>query len=251
MSTTLKRVLIIIGVLVVLGGATLFVLDRTIWAPVQVSSSLPSAPALGPQAQPKSSSSGVPNAPALNNANSTGQLYRIDASQSEVHYEVDETLFDQNNRLNTAIGRTKAVAGDLLIDFNTPANSQLGTFVIDISQFQSDESRRDNFIRRQGLESARYPTATFTTKSIDGLPTQVQPGQSITFKITGDLTVKTTTKSVTWDVTLTANKDKVTGEAVTNILLSDFGAGPLQLPMLQTKDQAKLVFDFVALPVNS
>ena len=247
---TLKRTLIGIAGLAVLAAAVLFVLDRTIFAPVAVSNAVPTAPALAAPSQ-AATSSGELNAPVVNSTNSTAQLYRIDAAQSEVHYEVDETLFNQNNKLNTAIGRTKGVAGDLRIDLTDPAKSQLGTFVIDVSQFTSDESRRDNFIRRQGLQSGTYPTATFTTKSIDGLPAQVQVGQQINFKITGDLTVKTTTKSVTWDVTLTVDQAKLAGTASTNILLSDFGAGPLQLPMLQTKDQAKLVFDFVALPVSS
>lgn len=243
---TLKRILIGVVALAAVGGIGLFILDRTIFAPVAVSSNLPSAPTLA--APTAVAANGSPSATSFGSTflATSGQLYRIDAAQSEVHYEVDETLFNENNRLNTAIGRTKGIAGELRVDFAKPANSQIGTFVIDVSQFTSDESRRDNFIRRQGLESGRYPTATFTTRSIDGLPAQVQPGQSINFTITGDLTVKTTTKQVTWSVSLTADKDKLTGSATVNIKLSDFGAGPLQVPFLQTKDDAKLVFDIVA-----
>jgi polyisoprenoid-binding protein YceI len=236
----LKKIAIGIVVLAVLGGAVLFVLDRTIFAPVAVSTDAPVAPTLSAPVVAATS------APATD---STVQAYSIDPAQSEVSYEVNETIFD-GNRLNTAIGRTKGVAGDIRIDFNQPANSQIGTIVIDVSQFKSDEDRRDNFIRRQGLESATYPTATFTTQAISGLPAQVQLGQPINFTISGDLTVKTTTKPVTWNVTLTADKDKITGTATAQILMSDFGVGPIQVPILATEDQVKLTFDFVAVPAQ-
>jgi polyisoprenoid-binding protein YceI len=165
-----------------------------------------------------------------------------------VRYEVNETLFNQNNRLNTAIGRTKGIAGELRVDFAQPSHSQIGDIVIDISQFTSDESRRDNFIRRTGLESARYPQATFKTTSISGLPDTVAVGDEVSFTITGDLTVKQTTKPVTWNVKLKVGDNQLTGSASTQLLMSDFGVGPLQLPILATEDQVKLFLDFVAVP---
>ncbi len=256
---TLKRIVIGLVVLAVIGGATLFVLDRTIWAPVAVSTSAPVAPTLAAQsAQPASTSvpaaaasnpaSTTASAPAANDpagASPSAQVYHIDPAQSEVRYQVNETFLD-GNRLNTAIGRTKGIAGDLRVDFAQPGQSQIGEIVIDISQFTSDESRRDNFIRRNGLESAKYPQATFTTTSISGLPDKVAVGDDLKFTITGDLTVKHTTKPVTWNVELKVGDKQLTGSASTQILMSDFGVGPLQLPILSTEDQVKLFFDFIA-----
>jgi polyisoprenoid-binding protein YceI len=138
----------------------------------------------------------------------------------------------------------------VLVDFATPANSQIGTIVIDVSQLTSDEGRRDNFIRNNFLQSAQFPQATFKPTKIEGLPASVKPGDQLTLKVTGDLTVKQTTKPVTFDVTLTAGQDKVTGTATTEVALSDFGVGPIQIAMLQTEDKAKLVFDFVAVPAS-
>jgi polyisoprenoid-binding protein YceI len=138
----------------------------------------------------------------------------------------------------------------VLVDFANPANSQIGTIVIDISQLTSDESRRDNFIRNNALQSSQYPQATFKPTKTEGLPASAKPGDQLTLKVTGDLPVKETTKPVTFDVTLTAGEDKLTGTATTEVLLSDFGAGPIQIAILQTEDKAKLVFDFVALPAQ-
>jgi len=227
----LKKIVIAVIVIAVIGAVGAFIADRTIFAPAQVTTGVPVAPA--------------GSAPLAG----SGTLYKIDAAQSEAHYEVSETFF-QGNRLNLAIGRTKGVAGDVRVDFANPANSQIGTIVIDVSQLTSDEGRRDNYIRNNGLQSSKYPQATFKPTKVEGLPASVKPGDQLTLKVTGDLTVKQTTKPVTFDVTLTAGQDKVTGTAAAEILLSDFGAGPIQLAMLQTEDKAKLVFEFVALPTQ-
>ena len=258
----LKKVVIGLVIVAVLGGAALFVLDRTLFASTTVSTAAPIAPTIAapvqaaattaPTAAPQSATpaadptqpAAVPAAPA-----SDAKLYRIDAAQSEARYEVGETFF-QDNRFATAIGRTKGVAGDILINTAEPAKSQIGDIVIDISQFKSDESRRDNFIRNNGLESAKYPQATFKTTAIDGLPAAVNAGDEVSFTMTGDLTVKQTTKPVTWQVTLKLTDQGLTGSASTQIKMSDFAVGPIKLAFLETEDDVKLFFDFVAMPAS-
>jgi len=253
---SLKRILIGVVILAALGGVGLFILDRTIFAPVQVNTGVPVAPTLtAPTTAPTELPAALADQPAAAStqptANNTfgARVYRIDAAQSEVRYEVGETLF-RNNRFQTAIGRTKGVAGDVLVDFAQPSNSQIGEIVIDVSQFTSDETRRDNYIRRDGLQSAQYPYTRFVTRSIEGLPDQVAPGQEVTLTIHGDLTVKETTLPVTWILTLRVDDDRLAGSAATEILMSDFGVGPIQVATLVTEDLVKLYFDFVATPVE-
>jgi polyisoprenoid-binding protein YceI len=251
----LKKILIAVIVIAVVAGVGLFILDRTIFAPTAVSSAIPVAPTLAAPTQAPTQAPAATVAaaqePTATPAAATGSatVYRIDADQSEARYEVGETFF-QGNRFAVAIGRTKGIAGDVLVDFANPANSQIGTIVIDVSQLTSDEGRRDNYIRNNALQSSRFPQATFTPTKIEGLPASAQPGDTLTLKVTGDLTVKETTKPVTFDVTLKTADNQLTGTATTEILLSDFGAGPIQLAMLQTEDKAKLVFEFIALPAN-
>lgn len=256
----LKKVLIAAVVITAVAGVGLFILDRTIFAPAQVTTGVPVAPTIAaPTAAPTQSAAQPADPPAATEAAQpqpteavapaagAATVYRIDAGQSQARYEVSETFF-QGNQLNLAIGRTQGIAGDVLVDFANPANSQIGTIVIDVSQLTSDEGRRDNFIRNNALESSRFPQATFKPTKVEGLPASVKPGDQLTLKVTGDLTVKETTRPVTFEVTLTVDQDKLTGTASTEIVLSDFDAGPIQLAMLQTEDKAKLVFDFVALP---
>jgi polyisoprenoid-binding protein YceI len=175
-------------------------------------------------------------------------IYKIVPGESSATYEVGETFFNEN-RFNLAVGRTPQVSGEVSLDAANPQNSSIGPLEIDISQFQSDSSRRDNIIRDRFLESRRFPIATFTPNSISGLPGSYTAGQELSFQVMGDLTVKETTKPVTFDVTAKLDGDTLTGTAVTTILLSEFGVGPIEIAgMLGTEDQAKLTLAFVARP---
>ncbi|MGH2593130.1 MAG: YceI family protein [Anaerolineae bacterium] len=245
-----KLLLIGIAVLVVAGGATMFVLDNTLFAPVAVSTAVLVAPALAAPTQQTATDEEATASEPIEAATSDAILYQIDPAQSEVRYEVSETFF-QDNRFALAVGTTQGIAGELLVDFAQPSDTQIGDIVIDVSQFTSDESRRDNFIRNTGLESAQYPLATFSPQSIEGLPAQIAEGDSVSFTMAGDLTVKETTRSVTWDVTLTLNGDQIVGSASTEISMSDFGVGPIQLAFLATEDQVNLFFDFVAVSAEA
>jgi polyisoprenoid-binding protein YceI len=176
-------------------------------------------------------------------------VYKIVPGESFVTYEVGETFFNDNNRFNLAVGKTSQVSGEISVDAANPQNSKVSPLEIDISQFQSDSSRRDGFIHGRFLESSKYPLATFTPTSIEGLPSSYTAGQELTFKITGDLKVKEVTKPVTFDVTAKADGNVLSGTATTTILMSDFGVGPITLAgILGTEDKVKLTIAFVARP---
>jgi polyisoprenoid-binding protein YceI len=247
-----KRLIPIAILIFVFGAGAIFLLDRILFAPVEVGGNVPAAPTLDranvSQPQPSDTPAETQVTEAVQPSGNDTRLYQVDASQSEVHYEVGETFF-QDNRFATAVGRTQGVAGELLVDFSEPANSQVGETVIDVSQFTSDESRRDNYIRQNGLESARYPQAVFVPSLIEGLPDSVSIGDQVSFSIYGDLTIKNVTRSVVWQVALTVGEGRLVGSAETEILMSDFGVGPIQIAFLRTEDQVRLTFDFVALEI--
>jgi len=191
-----------------------------------------------------------PTAPTLEAATQAQLVYRIDPAQSEVRYNTSE-VFLQDNTVGNPIGRTKGVAGDILIDPVNPAQSQVGTIVINIEQFESDRAMRDGTIRRQFLQSSTYPEATFVTREILNFPDNPLEGEPFSFQIVGDLTVKETTSEETWDVTVTINRDRLEGSATTEILMSTYDVGPIELAgMLRTDDAVRLEFDFVALLVE-
>lgn len=205
-----------------------------------------------PSPQRRTPTAALTTDPAPTAAAPTGIVpYAIDPSQTTVQYAVEETFLNENNRLATAIGRTSEVNGTLNLNFDDPASSEFGEFTVDISTLRSDSSRRDNAIRREWLESATYPLATFVVRGIEGFPPNPQPGQDITFKLLGDLTVRTTTRAVTWDVTARLENERLSGTATTFILMKDFGVEPPNIAnILIVKDGVTLTLNFVMLPTQ-
>lgn len=176
-------------------------------------------------------------------------VYRIDPVQSSVSYSVNEIFAGQE--VSTAVGTTRQLAGDILIDRDNLAQSQVGTIVINVEQFESDSGLRDRRIRREYLESSTYPEAVFVPRELIGFPTEVVEGTNYTFDMAGDLTVRDTTLPVTWSVTGSLQGNMLTGSATTMILMSDFGVGPIDIAgLVETSDEVQLEFEFVAVAVE-
>lgn len=266
-----KRILLVVlGVFALLAGAALiYYLQLT--APVEVSStppsaatiavagSLPASPTAAPTLQPTSVAQ-AQTSPTVAPVESTPTeppappapartLYRIDASRSQASYTVDETFFDARG-LVTVVGTTNAVAGEILFDPANPAASQVGEIVVDVSQLRTDDSSRDNAIRRAYLESLRYPLATFRNATLSDMPLQLTEGVTFTFKMTGDLTVRDVTRQVTWDVEAAVTPGELTASASTAIKLSDFGINPPSLSILRVEDDMVLRLDVAAPAVS-
>ena len=208
-------------------------------------------------AQPASTVSVAPTQPAAIPQDSPSQTsspsgavaYKIVPGESNLKYEVGETFINDNNRFNLAVGVTPQVSGEITIDTASPQNSQIGTIKADISQFKSDKSRRDNYIRQHFLESDKYPTVTFVPTQVEGLPQTYTEGQEVQLKITGNVTIRDVTKPVTFDATVKLSGGTLSGVATTSILMSDFGFGPISIMgMLKTEDQVKLTLTIVARP---
>lgn len=175
------------------------------------------------------------------------QRYVIQSGDSNVTYRVNEILFNQGNRLNTAVGTTTAVRGEITVDRARPANSRIGTVTIDISQFKSDSQRRDNMIRQNWLESSKFPNAEFTSTEIKGLPETYQDGREVPVQITGNLKVRDVTRPTTWASTIKLDGATLTVTGATTIKMTDFGFDPPAiLGILKSENEARLEFRFVA-----
>ena len=81
--------------------------------------------------------------------------------QSEVLFRIDEMLFGDPN---TVVGTTNEVAGDLLLDFDNPSNSQIGLIRINVRTLSTDNAIRNRALRGQILEVNRdeFEFAEFT-----------------------------------------------------------------------------------------
>ncbi|MEO0595153.1 MAG: YceI family protein [Chloroflexota bacterium] len=194
--------------------------------------------------------SGDATAPTLEADVSEQIVYRIDTTQSSVQYEVNEIFAGRD--VSTAIGTTTQLAGDILLDTGDYANSQVGTIVINVEQFTSNSDLRDRRIRQEFLESESYPEATFVTTELVDFPEAINEGESYSFRMLGELTIKETTQSEQWDVTATLSDDRLAGTATITILMSDYDVGPIEIiGLVETSDEVLLTFDFVAIRVSN
>lgn len=212
--------------------------------PPQESSTLTPALTATPQESP-TPQEGYPANPTSPSLSSSVVTFKIVPAETVVQYAVDETFLNENNRLNTAIGKTSQVTGEFSVDLNNPAQIQFGEFTVDISTLTTDSSRRDNAIRNRWLESSRFPWAKFTVSQLVGFPNNPQEGQELTFQMEGNLTVRDTTRPITWNVKAVKNGNRLTGEATTFLMMKDWGVEPPNIAgVLIVKDGVTLTINF-------
>lgn len=185
--------------------------------------------------------------PAGSTGTSTGATrYTIDPTTSKATYTVQETFVGRG--VATAVGSATGLTGAILIDKGKPSASTIEKITIDISKLASDSGQRDSRIRREWLESDKYPTATFVAKRLEGLPeTAYTDGQELTFTIVGDLTIRTTTKEVTFEAKGKIVGDTFTGTATTGFNMTDFGFNPPDIAgVLKSENAVKLDLEISA-----
>ena len=174
-------------------------------------------------------------------------ILTIDPSQSEVRFVTHEVL---RGSPNTVTGRTNQVAGQIGVDFTNPSNSQVGEIKIDARSLATDNELRNRAIRGQILQSSQdqFEFITFAPTKIDGLPSTVTIGQAFTFRLSGNLTIRTITKPVTFDVTVTPDSQtEIKGSANATVQRSDYNLIIPNVPGVADVDEAvTLQIDFVA-----
>ncbi len=97
-----------------------------------------------------------------------------------------------------AVGRTSSITGSLaLTQTATGYQVDTATFSVDVNTLTSDRAMRDQRIHSIGLQSDRYPTATFKLTSPITLPATASDGQPVQASAIGDLTIHGTTQKLT------------------------------------------------------
>jgi polyisoprenoid-binding protein YceI len=115
---------------------------------------------------------------------------------TEAGYRVREQLA-QFDAETDAVGRTKDVTGSItLTSDGTSATLTEGSITVDTTTIASDENRRDNRLRSEGLETDAFPTATFTLTQPVDIPAAALAGTATDVTLVGDLTLHGVTKSV-------------------------------------------------------
>jgi polyisoprenoid-binding protein YceI len=148
------------------------------------------------------------------------------ASGSQAGYRVREKLAALP-ATSDAVGRTESVTGTFTV--KTAGDKLVAdgvTVEVDVSTLKSDETRRDNRIRTDGLQSNQFPKATFTSSGPVTLPDNTAAGDQVTADVNGKLTIHGVTKDVTIPLTLqlVSGQGRIAGSL--KFPFSDFGMSP-------------------------
>jgi polyisoprenoid-binding protein YceI len=115
---------------------------------------------------------------------------------SEAGYRVREQLANLPAE-SDAVGRTSDVSGSItLVASGDGAQLTAGSIEIDTTTITSDEDRRDDRMRSEGLQTDQFPTATFVITAPVDLPAAALEGTATDVTLVGDLTLHGVTKSV-------------------------------------------------------
>ena len=155
---------------------------------------------------------------------------------SQVGYRVKETLFGQSTE---AVGRTNSVTGSIAISGATVND---GSFTVDMTTVTSDKSQRDGQFNGRIMDTSSFPTSTFKLTAPIELGSVPADGQEITAKATGDLTLKGTTNSVTFDVTARLSNGQVQVTGSIPITFSDYGIDNPSFGPASVGDEGTLEF---------
>ena len=114
------------------------------------------------------------------------QTWKFDLSHSSVNFHVRHLMVSKVH------GRFTKWDGVLELDAENPANSRLEV-TIDAASVDTQEPKRDDHLRSADFfETEKYPHLTFKSTKVE------KHGDD--YKLTGDLTIRGITRSVTLDV---------------------------------------------------
>jgi polyisoprenoid-binding protein YceI len=158
------------------------------------------------------------------------------ASGSQAGYRVNEVLFGQKS---VAVGRTSRVTGQLSIQGTKVTAANL---VVDLSSVRSDRAQRDNQFQGRIMQTATYPTATFTLTSPIELGSIPAEGATVSAKATGRLTLHGTTRTVKLDLTAKRSGGSIQVSGQIPITFADWNIPNPSFGPVTTEDHGQIEF---------
>jgi polyisoprenoid-binding protein YceI len=225
------------------GGLLLAVLAFLLIYFVLFPTSSPKPFKLTPVAATATSTSGTTTTPGTATAGSMTGSWRI-ASGSLAGYRVLEKLAFLPAQ-SDAVGRTSQITGTAAFD---QKGDQLtiseATFSVNVLSLKSDRSMRDEKIRQIGLESERYPTASFVLASPLQLSRKAIEGKVAHLSATGTFSIHGVTKRETLPLELSLAGSTFEAAGSLTFPWSEFGmTAPSLGGFVNVTEKATLEFD--------
>lgn len=177
--------------------------------------------------------------------------FLLDTTAVEARYKVIER-FAANTIDNEVVGATRSVTGQVVLDVAghpVPAESRL---TIALTGLKTDRARRDSYVQKNTLETAKWPAAELSVRELRGLPQAVPSSGVFDVVVIGDLNLHGVTRPTTWTARLTVSAHTVRGIARTTVRFAEFGIPVPKVPLIaRVDDPISLELDFTFLrPVD-
>lgn len=130
--------------------------------------------------------------PGMTTTTTLGELtgdYILDPAGTRIGFVARQAIF------TTVRGQFTEFAGRVHLDGDDPSKSS-ARLTIQAASIQTASARRDDHLRRAFLDTSDHPAITFTSTGAEQL-------SETSFRLTGDLTIRGTTKPVAADFELT------------------------------------------------
>lgn len=164
---------------------------------------------------------------------------------SQVGYRIEERMLGGGLAgTRTAVGRTPAVSGSLVVRRDAQGLAATVTVDADLKQLASDSLRRDQVLRTAGLMTDRFPGATFYADT--RVPAGADTGRDFALETTGKLTLKGVTRDVTVRMTGRMELGRILLVGQVTLTLADFGISPPDVAgVVDVADRGQVEFSLV------
>jgi polyisoprenoid-binding protein YceI len=193
-------------------------------------------------------------APPIPTAASGSRLTSVSAPGGLMHFVIEQgskAKYVAREQLSVlpvpsnAVGETSAVTGDLYLTKEGLSPSQKSGFKVDLRTLRSDEALRDR-AAAGALASDRFPFAQFTIDTVNGFPASYSENKQVELTLNGMLTLRETTKPVTWKAFARQSGEFLTAIADTDIKMTDFGISPPVASVARVEDPLHLQITLIA-----
>jgi len=173
------------------------------------------------------------------------RVYTLDQTASQVRFQLDEDLRGQRK---TVVGTTDQVAGEIAVNLADLSQTQVGVIQINVRTLLTDNNFRNRAIQNEILDTGQFEFITFTPTGVSGLPASAAVGDTVSFTINGDLTIRDVTLPASFAVEATVvSETQITGTATAVVNRADYG---LQIPSVpnvaNVEEEVELTIDFTA-----
>jgi polyisoprenoid-binding protein YceI len=132
----------------------------------------------------------------------------------------------------TATGRTPGVTGTVTV---VGKNVTAATFNVDMTKLSSDKVQRDNQIRNRGVETNKFPKATFSLTAPVALPS-ITEGKVFKLTVPGNLTLHGVTKKVSLPLNAKESGSTFVIQGSLPIVMKDYAIDPPSIGGFVTVD---------------